>query len=244
MTTDAPATAAPRLTLGERFAVYRTIINTANLPEGMTRPPDAVAKWLVITRAAVFSMTATSGLIGGLLAIGAARLTGEVSVDWGLLILAVLGLDRGARRQQHDQRLLRPLGRGRHRGLRPRPVRAPSDPVGLGHEAPAGDRHPCRQRHRPGDHALPGLGARAARHRLRAGGALHQRLLRRAADPAQAHRPRRAGRLRRLGTAHGGRHVLRRHRRAARLGLARLPAVRDPRHHRAVREAHRQDRGR
>ena len=46
----------------------------------------------MITRAAVFSMTATSGLIGGLLAVGAARLTGEVSVDWGLLILAVVGL--------------------------------------------------------------------------------------------------------------------------------------------------------
>jgi 1,4-dihydroxy-2-naphthoate octaprenyltransferase len=37
-------------------------------------------------------MTATSGLIGGLLAIGAMRLTGEVSVDWLLLALAVIGL--------------------------------------------------------------------------------------------------------------------------------------------------------
>jgi 1,4-dihydroxy-2-naphthoate octaprenyltransferase len=90
--TPSATAAIPRLTLGERFAVYRTIINTANLPEGMTRPPDALAKWLVITRAAVFSMTATSGLIGGLLAIGAARLTGEVGVDWGLLALAVIGL--------------------------------------------------------------------------------------------------------------------------------------------------------
>jgi 1,4-dihydroxy-2-naphthoate polyprenyltransferase len=79
-------------TLAQRLAVWRTVMNTANLPEGMTRPPDAIAKWLVITRAAVFSMTATSGLIGGLLAIGAARLTGEVSVDWWLLVLAVLGL--------------------------------------------------------------------------------------------------------------------------------------------------------
>ena len=57
----------------------------------MTKP-DAISKWLVITRAAVFSMTATSGLIGGLLAVGAARLTGEVSVDWGLLLLAIVGL--------------------------------------------------------------------------------------------------------------------------------------------------------
>src|SRR6187200_2050603 len=80
------------MTFAERFAVWRTVMNTANLPEGMTRPPDAISKWLVITRAAVFSMTATSGVIGGLLAVGAARLTGEVTVDWGLLALAVLGL--------------------------------------------------------------------------------------------------------------------------------------------------------
>ncbi len=80
------------LTFSERVAVWRTVMRTANLPEGMTKPPDAIAKWLVITRAAVFSMTATSGLIGGLLAIGAMQLTGEVTVAWGLLALAVVGL--------------------------------------------------------------------------------------------------------------------------------------------------------
>jgi 1,4-dihydroxy-2-naphthoate octaprenyltransferase len=74
-----------------RLATWRYVLNTANLPEGMTRP-DAISKWLVITRAAVFSMTATSGLIGALLAIGAARLTGEVSVNWLYLVLAVVGL--------------------------------------------------------------------------------------------------------------------------------------------------------
>src|SRR6187397_1900850 len=81
------------MTFAERFAVWRTVMNTANLPEGMTRPPDAISKWLVITRAAVFSMTATAGLIGGLLAIGAARLdpTG-IQVDWGLMALAIFGL--------------------------------------------------------------------------------------------------------------------------------------------------------
>jgi len=78
--------------LAQRLRVWKTAYDTANLPEGMTVPPDAVAKWLVITRAAVFSMTVTSGLIGGLLAVGAARLTGAVSVQWGLLLLAVLGL--------------------------------------------------------------------------------------------------------------------------------------------------------
>jgi 1,4-dihydroxy-2-naphthoate octaprenyltransferase len=74
-----------------RLSTWRYVLNTANLPEGMTHP-DAISKWLVITRAAVFSMTATSGLIGGLLAVGAARLTGEVSVNWPLLILAIVGL--------------------------------------------------------------------------------------------------------------------------------------------------------
>src|SRR3990172_10146774 len=78
--------------LAQRLRVWKTAYNTANLPEGMTVPPDAVSKWLVITRAAVFSMTVTSGLIGGLLAVGAARLTGEVSVHWGLLALAIVGL--------------------------------------------------------------------------------------------------------------------------------------------------------
>ena len=74
-----------------RLATWRHVLNTANLPAGLTKP-DAVSKWLVITRAAVFSMTATSGLIGGLLAVGAARLTGEVSIDWALLFLAIVGL--------------------------------------------------------------------------------------------------------------------------------------------------------
>ncbi len=78
--------------LSQRFQVWKTAYNTANLPAGMTTPPDAISKWLVITRAAVFSMTVTSGLIGGLLAIGAARLTGEVEVNWALLLLSVLGL--------------------------------------------------------------------------------------------------------------------------------------------------------
>jgi 1,4-dihydroxy-2-naphthoate octaprenyltransferase len=87
----APATTVATPDFRARLGTWRYVLNTANLPPGMTHP-DAVSKWLVITRAAVFSMTATSGLIGGLLAIGAARLTGEVSVDWGLLLLAIVGL--------------------------------------------------------------------------------------------------------------------------------------------------------
>ena len=72
--------------LSERLNVWKTAYNTANLPVGMTRPPDAVSKWIVITRAAVFSMTVTSGLIGGLLAVGAERLAqigGATAPYWG-----------------------------------------------------------------------------------------------------------------------------------------------------------------
>src|SRR5215208_40770 len=78
--------------LADRFKVWKTAYNTANLPVGMTTPPDSISKWLVITRAAVFSMTVTSGLIGGLLAVGAERQTGEVTVNWAFLLLAVVGL--------------------------------------------------------------------------------------------------------------------------------------------------------
>ena len=87
---DVAATPAATPSLG-RLATWRYVLNTANLPEGVTKP-DAVSKWLVITRAAVFSMTATSGLIGGLLAVGAARLSGEVSVNWAVLVLAIVGM--------------------------------------------------------------------------------------------------------------------------------------------------------
>jgi 1,4-dihydroxy-2-naphthoate octaprenyltransferase len=78
--------------LSERLRVWKTAYDTVNLPVGMTTPPDAVSKWIVITRAAVFSMTVTSGLIGGLLAVGAQQLNHEVTVNWGFLLLAVLGL--------------------------------------------------------------------------------------------------------------------------------------------------------
>ena len=89
-TVQTPASTEPAAPTS-RLATWRYVLNTANLPEGMTHP-DAISKWLVITRAAVFSMTATSGLIGALLAVGAARLTGAVSIDWLLLVLAVVGL--------------------------------------------------------------------------------------------------------------------------------------------------------
>ena len=67
------------------LANWKEVIDTANLaPE---KEMDIVSKWLIITRAAVFSMTATSGLIGGLLAAAVAAET-----NWLHFVLAVLGL--------------------------------------------------------------------------------------------------------------------------------------------------------
>ena len=64
---------------------WRQIIATGNLPRG--RAMDGVSRWLLITRACVFSMTLTSGLIGGLLAA-----TSASSPRWGLFALALVGL--------------------------------------------------------------------------------------------------------------------------------------------------------
>ena len=59
-------------------------IRTCNLPEGAEM--DIVSKWLIITRACVFSMTLLSAIIGGLLAV----LDGHFR--FGLFLLVALGL--------------------------------------------------------------------------------------------------------------------------------------------------------
>ncbi|MCC6764720.1 MAG: prenyltransferase [Deltaproteobacteria bacterium] len=64
---------------------WRQIVLSGNLPRG--RPMDAVSRWLLITRACVFSMTITSALIGGLLAAAKAPAT-----HWGWFALAAVGL--------------------------------------------------------------------------------------------------------------------------------------------------------
>ena len=230
------------MTLGQRLSVWRTAYNTANLPVGMTRPPDAVSKWIVITRAAVFSMTATSGLIGGLLAIGAARLDPAIQVDWGLLALAVIGLvvAHAANNMINDYF---DLEGGVDTDEYVRALYAPHPILsGWVSKRQLAAAILIANAIDLGDPAVPGVAARAAGHRLRAGGPVHLGLLRRAADPAEAHRAGRAGRLRRVGPADGRRHVLRGHRPAPRLGLARVAAVRDPGDDRPVRQAHRQDR--
>ena len=64
---------------------WKEVLNTANLsPE---KEMDPVSKWLIITRAAVFSMTFMSGLIGGILAISTSE-----SPDWLNFTLAIIGL--------------------------------------------------------------------------------------------------------------------------------------------------------
>jgi 1,4-dihydroxy-2-naphthoate octaprenyltransferase len=72
-------------TFTSRLATWRYLMNHVTLPEGAERDP--ISKWMVITRATVFTMTATSGLIGGLLAIGSG-----IAVNYGYLVLAVIGL--------------------------------------------------------------------------------------------------------------------------------------------------------
>src|SRR5512140_878985 len=60
------------------------VIQTANLSRD--KEMDLVSRWLIITRAAVFSMTLTSGLIGGLLAAASG------SFAWTPFVLALAGI--------------------------------------------------------------------------------------------------------------------------------------------------------
>jgi 1,4-dihydroxy-2-naphthoate octaprenyltransferase len=64
---------------------WHQVISRGNLPEG--RAIDGVSRWLLITRACVFSMTLTSGLIGGLLAAASSP-----APQWGYFGLALVGL--------------------------------------------------------------------------------------------------------------------------------------------------------
>jgi 1,4-dihydroxy-2-naphthoate octaprenyltransferase len=85
-----PAAVIAPVSPRERLLAWKEILETANPP--VSRPLDAVGKWLVITRAAVFPMTIWSGLIGGLLAVEAARTSGGAAVDWWLFLVSVVGL--------------------------------------------------------------------------------------------------------------------------------------------------------
>jgi 1,4-dihydroxy-2-naphthoate octaprenyltransferase len=72
------------LTPAYLWASWKETILGCNL--SASRRMDVVSKWLIMTRACVFSMTLTSGLIGGLLALG----TGQI--NWLYFILSVIGL--------------------------------------------------------------------------------------------------------------------------------------------------------
>src|SRR5215469_2453515 len=71
--------------LGGLLDNWRHILSQGNLPKG--RAIDGVSRWLLITRACVFSMTITSALIGGLLAAATAS-----APNWGYFTLALVGL--------------------------------------------------------------------------------------------------------------------------------------------------------
>ncbi len=82
---DHPTTQARQsLSLRELWANWKETILSCNL--SADRPMDAISKWLILTRACVFSMTLTSGLIGVLLAATAP----EFNLIYGLL--AALGI--------------------------------------------------------------------------------------------------------------------------------------------------------
>ncbi len=66
---------------------WREVLLTQNL--SAARPLDPVSRWLLITRASVFSMTLTSALIGGLLALAA---PGGGAFHAGHFLLALVGL--------------------------------------------------------------------------------------------------------------------------------------------------------
>ena len=80
---EQPSIAAPGF--AEKLDSWKKILAQGNLPEG--RSIDEISRWLLITRAAVFSMTITSGLIGGLLAAASGA-----PPAWGCFALALLGL--------------------------------------------------------------------------------------------------------------------------------------------------------
>jgi len=68
-----------------KFKNWIEVLKTSNLPPD--REPDLISRWLIITRAAVVTMTLTSGLIGGLMAAVYAK-----DPDWLYFSFALVGL--------------------------------------------------------------------------------------------------------------------------------------------------------
>ncbi len=80
-----PTTDTAVETASSPVATWREILRRGNAPAGARI--DAVSRWLLITRASVFSMTLTSALNGGLLAGATAP-----AAHWGYCALAAVGL--------------------------------------------------------------------------------------------------------------------------------------------------------
>ena len=181
-------------------------------PARASRPLDTVGKWLVITRAAVFPMTIWSGLIGGLLAVAAAPVAGGGAVDYGLLALAVVGLVLAHAANNMINDYFDTTG-GIDTDDYVRALYAPHPILsGWVTKRQLARRDPLVNVIDVAIMLVPRRRARAADRRVRAGRPVRLGLLRRAADPPQAPRPRRAGRVPRLGPADGRRHVPRRDR--------------------------------
>jgi 1,4-dihydroxy-2-naphthoate octaprenyltransferase len=70
---------------------WSTVLGTCNFSNDVDKQ-DLISRWLVIVRACVFSMTITSGLIGGFLALFAARMSGVSELNWLNFILATFAL--------------------------------------------------------------------------------------------------------------------------------------------------------
>jgi 1,4-dihydroxy-2-naphthoate octaprenyltransferase len=66
------------------LASWKEVLTTTHLSEG--KQVDFVSRWLILTRASVFPMTLTSGLIGGLLAAG------DPEARWSYFAISLLGL--------------------------------------------------------------------------------------------------------------------------------------------------------
>jgi 1,4-dihydroxy-2-naphthoate polyprenyltransferase len=67
-----------------RAAKWRWALTTGNPPPGRV---DAVSRWLILTRASVFPMTLTAGIVGGLLAWW-----NDGDASWALWVVATLGI--------------------------------------------------------------------------------------------------------------------------------------------------------
>jgi 1,4-dihydroxy-2-naphthoate octaprenyltransferase len=67
-----------------RRGAWLYALRTTNPPPGVT--PDAVTRWLVVTRAAVLPMTVFAGLVAGLLAV---RATGFSWLDFALALVGI-----------------------------------------------------------------------------------------------------------------------------------------------------------